>query len=146
MCLALCAIKRGCEGTLLLASIRVVVTGMGTISSVGMGRQQFWQGIVEGKSGIKQLTRVLPHLRCACKIAAEITDFDPLQHGIDAKQAKRMDRFIQFAVAANNMAISRRTLGFDQGRAYPYGHRSWFCRRRIRDHRKTAQYSSGEGT
>jgi 3-oxoacyl-[acyl-carrier-protein] synthase II len=56
--------------------------------------------------GHQKITRIEPKMQSACKIAAEITDFDPTQHGIDAKQAKRMDRFIQFAVAANNMAIT----------------------------------------
>jgi 3-oxoacyl-[acyl-carrier-protein] synthase II len=88
-----------------MAKTRVVVTGIGIVAPVGLSKDEFWKNIVAGKSGIKPLTRVAPELRSACTIAGEITDFDPLQFGIDAKQAKRMDRFIQFAVAANNLAI-----------------------------------------
>ena len=84
---------------------RVVVTGIGALSSVGVGIDEFWQGIVAGKSGIKRVTRVLEKYQSACKIAGEIPDFDPLKFGIDGKQMKRMDRFIQFAVAASNMAV-----------------------------------------
>jgi 3-oxoacyl-[acyl-carrier-protein] synthase II len=84
---------------------RVVVTGIGAISSVGMGIENFWKGIVDGKSGIKTVTRVPDNMKSACTIAGEISDFDPMQYGVDAKQMKRMDRFIQFAVAASNMAV-----------------------------------------
>ncbi len=84
---------------------RVVVTGIGVLSSVGLGIDEFWEGIVAGRSGIKRVTRILEHRQSKCKIAGEITDFDPLKYGVDAKQMKRMDRFIQFAVAASNMAV-----------------------------------------
>lgn len=84
---------------------RVVVTGIGALSSVGVGIENFWNGIKAGKSGIKRVTRVPENLQSACKIAGEITDFNPLDYGVDGKQMKRMDRFIQFAVAASNMAV-----------------------------------------
>lgn len=84
---------------------RVVVTGIGAISSVGMGIDEFWKGIVAGRSGIKRVTRIEANMQSACKVAGEITDFDPQKYGVDAKQTKRMDRFIQFAVAAANMAV-----------------------------------------
>lgn len=84
---------------------RVVITGIGALSSVGIGREEFWKGIVAGKSGIKRVTRIVEKMQSACKIAGEITDFDPLGYGVEAKQVKRMDRFIQFAVAANTLAI-----------------------------------------
>jgi 3-oxoacyl-[acyl-carrier-protein] synthase II len=70
-----------------------------------MGIENFWKGIVDGKSGIKTVTRVPDNMKSACTIAGEISDFDPMQYGVDAKQMKRMDRFIQFAVAASNMAV-----------------------------------------
>lgn len=84
---------------------RVVVTGIGAISSVGMGIEEFWKGIASGRSGIKRVTRIAEGRQSACKIAGEITDFDPLKYGVEVKQMKRMDRFIQFAVAASNMAV-----------------------------------------
>jgi 3-oxoacyl-[acyl-carrier-protein] synthase II len=83
---------------------RVVVTGIGVVSSVGIGKDEFWQGIVNGKSGVKQITRVPEEYRSACIIGAEITDFDPTKY-MEPKQAKRSDRFIQFAVAASRLAV-----------------------------------------
>jgi 3-oxoacyl-[acyl-carrier-protein] synthase II len=70
-----------------------------------MGREEFFAGLKAGKSGIKPVTRLAPEMQSSCKIAAEITDWEPTRHGIDPKSAKRMDRFVQYAVAANNMAI-----------------------------------------
>jgi 3-oxoacyl-[acyl-carrier-protein] synthase II len=83
---------------------RVVVTGIGVVSSVGIGKDEFWQGIVNGKSGVKQITRVPEEYRSSCTIGAEITDFDPTKY-MEPKQAKRSDRFIQFAVAASRLAV-----------------------------------------
>lgn len=83
---------------------RVVVTGIGVVSSVGIGKDEFWQGIVNGKSGVKPITRVPEEYRSACTIGAEITDFDPTKY-MEPKQAKRSDRFIQFAVAASRLAV-----------------------------------------
>lgn len=83
---------------------RVVVTGIGVVSSVGTGTADFWQGITSGKSGVKQITRVPDQYRSACTIAAEITDFDPSKY-MEPKQVKRSDRFIQFAVAASKLAV-----------------------------------------
>lgn len=82
---------------------RVVVTGIGVVSSVGTGKEEFWKNLLAGKSGISPISRVVEKLQSTCHIAGEIKDFDPLKY-IDAKQAKRMDRFIQFAVAASKLA------------------------------------------
>ena len=84
---------------------RVVITGIGPISSVGIGKDKFWQGIVSGRSGVKRIERIPLDQQPASKIAAEITDFDPLQY-LEVKQAKRTDRFIQFAVAASRLAVA----------------------------------------
>ena len=83
---------------------RAVVTGIGVVSSVGTGKDDFWHGIVNGKSGVKQITRVPDEYRSACTIGAEITDFEPTKY-MEHKQAKRSDRFIQFAVAASRLAV-----------------------------------------
>lgn len=83
---------------------RVVVTGIGVLCAVGVGKEDFWAGLLSGRSGVRRVTLVKPELQPSCKIAAELTDFDPLKY-MDAKQAKRMDRFIQFGVAASNMAV-----------------------------------------
>lgn len=83
---------------------RVVVTGLGVVSAVGVGIQDFWQGIVQGRSGVKLVQRIPVELRPSCKIAAEMLDFDPAQF-MDHKAVKRTDRFIQFAIAAAKLAV-----------------------------------------
>lgn len=81
---------------------RVVVTGMGAVTPLGIEVDSFWQGLIAGKSGVARITRFdasdLP-----CQIGAEVPNFDPLDF-IDKKEAKRMDRFTQYAVAASLMA------------------------------------------
>ncbi len=89
---------------------RVVVTGIGVLSSVGIGKDTFWPNLLNGKSGIRTVTLLKPDEMSACKIAGEITEFDPLQY-TDAKSAKRQDRFIQFAVAAAKLAYEDSGLG-----------------------------------
>lgn len=83
---------------------RVVVTGIGAISSVGIGKDDFWDGVIKGRSGIKRVSVIEPELLPACKIAGEITDFDP-NLWMDPKSVRRTDRFIQFALAASKMAV-----------------------------------------
>lgn len=83
---------------------RVVVTGIGVVTSLGQDRQTFWQNILAGKSGISKITLIVPELMSACKIAGEIKDFDPSTY-LEPKQIKRMDRFIQFGVAASYLAV-----------------------------------------
>jgi len=87
-----------------MAKERVVITGIGVLSSVGLGKDAFWEGIKSGRSGVRKVTRIPEDQQSASKIAAEITDFDPTKY-MDAKQARRADRFIQFAVAASKMAV-----------------------------------------
>lgn len=89
---------------------RVVITGMGAITPLGIGVNAFWQGLLEGRSGIDWVTRIdvsdLP-----TKVAGEVKDFDPTEF-IDHKEAKRMDRFTQFAVAATKMAVENAGVDF----------------------------------
>lgn len=82
---------------------RVVITGIGTVSSVGIGKDEFWKGIVQGRSGVKRVSRIPESQQPASKIAAEITDFDPSKW-MEPKQVKRTDRFIQLAIAASYLA------------------------------------------
>ncbi|MCL4417912.1 MAG: beta-ketoacyl-ACP synthase II [Actinobacteria bacterium] len=82
---------------------RVVVTGMGVVTSVGTGIDQFWNSITSGKSGVSRI-ETFDVEKIASKIAAQIKDFDPINF-MDAKAAKRMDRFAQFAVAATVIAL-----------------------------------------
>ncbi len=93
---------------------RVVVTGIGAITPIGHGRDGLWEGVAGGKSGVKELSR-FDHSGLHVKVAGEIRDFDPLDH-FDAKLAKRMDRFAQFALAASDMAIRDAGLPYDAGR------------------------------
>jgi 3-oxoacyl-[acyl-carrier-protein] synthase II len=83
---------------------RVVVTGLGVVSAVGTGKDNFWHNLINGKSGVKRVTRVPEALRSACLIAAEITDFEATEF-LEPKQVKRSDRFIHFAVAASRLAV-----------------------------------------
>jgi 3-oxoacyl-[acyl-carrier-protein] synthase II len=82
---------------------RVVVTGMGVISPVGTGLTGFWEGIKAGRSGIRRITR-FDVSAYPCQIAAEV-DFDPAVY-IDRRDARKMDRFCQFAVVASRMAFA----------------------------------------
>ena len=83
---------------------RVVVTGLGAISPVGIGVDQFWKSIISGKSGVDYIT-LFDTTDYDVKIGAEVKDFDPAQY-LDRKEIKRTDRYVQFAVAASKMALA----------------------------------------
>ena len=87
---------------------RVVITGMGAITPLGNNIDTFWQNIREGKSGIDKITR-FDSEAFTTQIAGEVRDFDP-QDFMDKKDAKHMDRFTQYAVAASDMAIKHSSL------------------------------------
>ena len=82
---------------------RVVITGIGVVSPIGIGKDNFWNALVEGKNGIDRITRFDP-TNYACKIAGEVQDFNPTDF-IDKKETKRMDRYAQFSLAASKLAI-----------------------------------------
>lgn len=82
---------------------RVVITGVGAVTPIGHGKINFWNAIKEGKCGIDYVTR-FDASEYTCKIAAEVKDFDVTQY-IDKKEAKRMDRYTHYAIAACMMAI-----------------------------------------
>ncbi len=84
-------------------SNRVVITGLGAITPIGMGKEEFWNGLMEGRNGIDKISR-FDASEYGAQIAGEVKDFDPTAY-IDKKEAKRMDRYTQFAVAAAGMAI-----------------------------------------
>lgn len=86
------------------AGERVVVTGIGVVSGLGLGIETFWQNLLAGKSGIRRISLFGEDLQSSCKIAGEVHGFNALDY-MEAKQAKRMDRFIQYAVAASHMAV-----------------------------------------
>lgn len=82
---------------------RVVITGLGAVSPFGVGVDKFWHSLVEGKSGIStsELIDVSKHV---VKISGEVKNFNPEEY-LDPKEAKKMDRFIQFAMIAADEAI-----------------------------------------
>ncbi|MDD2446846.1 MAG: beta-ketoacyl-ACP synthase II [Tissierellia bacterium] len=82
---------------------RVVLTGLGAITPIGIGKDNFWNSLLQGNSGIDNITR-FDTKNYDVKIAGEVKGFEP-QDYIDKKEAKRMDRFSQFAVAATKLAI-----------------------------------------
>ena len=84
-------------------SRRVVVTGVGLVSPVGVGTEATWQGIREGRSGIHTITQFDP-AAFACRIAGEVQDFEPTRF-MERKEVKKTGRFIQFAIAAAEFAM-----------------------------------------
>jgi 3-oxoacyl-[acyl-carrier-protein] synthase II len=85
-------------------SKRVVVTGLAAITPIGNTLAEYWQGLISGQNGIGAIT-LFDASRHACRIAGEVKGFDPEAY-MDRKDAKRMDRFAQFAVAASQQAIA----------------------------------------
>lgn len=77
---------------------RVVITGLGIVSPVGVGIAATWPNILAGKSGVKKISH-FDASSMACQVAGEVTDFDATQF-IPAKDARRMDRFIHFGLTA----------------------------------------------
>lgn len=84
-------------------NIRVVVTGMGAISPLGCSVDRYWQGLINGRSGIKRITQ-FDATDLPCQIAGEILDFNPNDY-IEPKDARRIPRSAQIALAATYQAI-----------------------------------------
>jgi 3-oxoacyl-[acyl-carrier-protein] synthase II len=84
-------------------SRRVVITGIGLVSSLGIGTSENWKALLAGTSGVARITR-FDVSGFAAQIAAEVKGFDPLQF-IDKKDVKKMDVFIQYAIAASQFAM-----------------------------------------
>ena len=94
---------------------RVVITGMGIVSPLGIGLDVNWQAICQGKSGIGPITK-FDTTEYPAKIAGEVKNFDPDQY-IDKKDQKKMDVFFQYALAAGSMAIKQSGLIIDESNA-----------------------------
>lgn len=82
---------------------RVVVTGLGAVTPIGIGKENFWKALTAGTNGIGRITHFDPE-GYTCQIAGEVKDFDPAQF-IDKKELKRMDGYTHFALAAARLAI-----------------------------------------
>ena len=88
---------------------------MGAVTAIGIGVDAFWDGVVNGKNGVKPIT-LIDTQRHSVKFAGEITEFDPLAT-IDKKEAKKMDRFTQFAVVASEEAVANSGLVINEENA-----------------------------
>lgn len=92
---------------------RVVVTGIGMITPVGLNAAETWESLVQGRGGIGPITLFDPD-GLDSRIAGEVKDFDPLQY-MERKQARRADRFTQFAFVAADEALQQAGLKFEDG-------------------------------
>lgn len=90
---------------------RVVVTGMGAITAIGNSVEEFWANALDGKSGIDILTS-FDHSAYPVHIAGEVKDFDPEKY-MDRREARRMARFSQFAIAGTTQALQQSELDLD---------------------------------
>jgi len=98
---------------------RVVITGMGAITPLGQTPDAFWANLLAGKPGIGPMT-LCDATDYPCRIAGEVRDFDPTQY-IDGKEARRMARFSQLAVAAGLTAVESAGLDISQEDPYRVG-------------------------
>jgi 3-oxoacyl-[acyl-carrier-protein] synthase II len=101
-------------------SRRVVITGLGVITSMGEEVGVLWENLLAGKSGIGPITR-WPIEEFAVKFGGECTEFRPENHGIDSREAKRLDRFAQFGIAASKKAVDDSGIDFAKGNPFRQG-------------------------
>jgi 3-oxoacyl-[acyl-carrier-protein] synthase II len=100
-------------------SRRVVVTGVGLLSPLGIGTEETWQNIRQGRNGIFRIEQFDP-TEFACRIAGEVKNFEPNQY-IERKEIKKMGRFIQFGIAATEFALAQSGLRIDAHNAERVG-------------------------
>ena len=94
------------------------MTGLGVVTPVGVGLEEFWEGLKAGRNGVSRVTHFDP-TDFPSHMAAEVKDFDP-KEWVDAKSVRRMDRFTQFSLASSKMALEDSGLfdaSFDENRA-----------------------------
>jgi len=91
---------------------RVVITGLGPVSPIGIGKESYWQSLIEGKSGVGLISK-FDTRDFDAKIAAEVKDFNPADF-IDKKEARRMDKFTQYAIAATRLALEDGKVDLDK--------------------------------
>ena len=98
---------------------RVVITGVGVITPVGLNVEDFWTSLVDGKSGVGPITR-FEVSDCPVKLAAEVKDFDPANY-MDLKTVDRTSRAVQFAIAAAKEAVENAGLDMTKERSERVG-------------------------
>ncbi|MFH1260048.1 MAG: beta-ketoacyl-ACP synthase II [Elusimicrobiota bacterium] len=91
----------------------IVITGMGVVTPIGIGKEAFWEGLIAGKSGAGPVS-FFDVSAYSCKIDAEVKGFNPELYIEDRKRIRRMDRFTQFAYAASKLAIDDSGLELDK--------------------------------
>lgn len=82
---------------------RVVISGMGALTPIGMSTPEFWKGLVSGKSGVREITH-FDTTNYATKFAAQLEDYDASRY-LEQKVARRMDKFCQYAMIATDEAL-----------------------------------------
>jgi len=92
---------------------RCAVTGLGLITPIGTGVPDFWGGVLEGRRGVRTITR-FDASALKTRIAGEVADFDPRDH-LDSRRLHRSDRFAQFSIAAARLALDDARLGIGTG-------------------------------
>ena len=98
---------------------RVVVTGMGAITPIGLNIEEYWDGIKTGKTGFGEIT-YFDTTDYKVHVAAEVKGFEAKDH-MDAKTAKRMEKFSQYAVAAAKEAFAMAGLDMESEDPYRVG-------------------------
>src|SRR5438105_920452 len=99
---------------------RVVITGMGVITSMGEVVDELWEGVCAGKSGIGPITR-WDTSKYPTRFGGECTHFDVTKYGVDTREAKRLDRFGQFGLAASVSAVKDSGIDYTKEDAYRCG-------------------------
>jgi len=98
---------------------RVVVTGLGVVSSIGIGKDKFWESLISGECGIGRITR-FDASSYPCKFAGEVNDFDPTDY-INPKTARRLSRGTQFAIVSTQKALEDAQLDLGKEDSYRVG-------------------------
>jgi len=91
---------------------KVVITGLGAVSPIGIGKEEFWKALMEGKSASETISS-FDTTNFSTKFACEIKNFSP-ENFFDKKKARRMDRFVQFALAAAKLAVEDSKIDFSK--------------------------------
>jgi 3-oxoacyl-[acyl-carrier-protein] synthase II len=99
---------------------RVVITGMGVVTSLGEVVDELWENVCAGKSGIKPVTR-FDLSKYPVRFGGECTNFDVTKYGVDVKEARRLDRFGQFGIAAAVSAVNDSGIDFTKEDPYRAG-------------------------
>ena len=90
---------------------RVVITGVGAVTPIGIGKEEYWKALEEGKNGVG-LISLFDTSQHSVKIGAEIRDFDP-ERWLDKKEVRRTDRILHLSTAATDLAV--KDAGLDLG-------------------------------